>query len=78
MVTEHPLGEAALVGCRYLVGSGLAGWGLQPRRCAWLRVGWDDKTRAQRLHRVVGLSRFRPGCRSVASVGLVATDDGAG
>ena len=24
MVTEHPLGKAALVGCRYLVGSGLA------------------------------------------------------
>ena len=73
MVTERPLGKAALVGCRYLVGSGLAGWGLQPRRCAWRRVtaGRDDKTRAQRLHRVVGLSRFRPGCRGVAIVGPV-------
>ena len=76
MVTEHPLGKAALVGCRYLVGSGLAGWSLQPRRR--VTAGWDGKTRAQRLHRVVGSSRFRPGCRSVAIVGPVATDNGAG
>ena len=34
-----------------------------------MTAGWDDKTRAQRLHRVVGLSRFLPGidCRNLAS-----------
>ena len=80
MVTEHPLGKAALVGyqCRYLVGSahgwlGGVGFAASALRLAprdrW--IGWDDKTRAQRLHRVVGLSRFliRPGidCRNLAS-----------
>ena len=79
-LTEHPLGKAALVGaqCRYLLGSWLAPWGLQPRLCAWHRAtaGWDDEMREQRLHRVVGLSRFRPACRSVASAEpVVAAQD---
>ena len=80
MITEHPLGKAALVGyqCRYLVGSshgwlGAVGFAASARRLAardrW--IGWDDKMRERRLHRIVGLSRFliRPGivCRNLAS-----------
>ena len=81
MVTEHPLGKAALVGCRYLVGSAHGWLGGVGFAASALRLAPRDRwlgRRAQRLHRVVGLSRFRPGCRSVAIVGPVATDNGAG
>ena len=70
MVTEQPLGKAAPVGprCRCELVAGSARWGL-PLRCGVrcrATVGWDDKTRERRLHRIVGLNRFRPGivCRA--------------
>ena len=76
MITEHPLGKAVLVGCRYLVDSshgwlGAVGFAASARRLAardnW--IGWDDDRRRTCLHRVACMSRFLPGveCRNLAS-----------
>ena len=80
MVTEHPLGKAALVSprCRCELVAGSARWGLPLRRGVRCRaiVGWDEKTRELHLHRIVGLNRFRPAivCRAsrVPSLSLQA------
>lgn len=80
MIREHPRGAGPLVGrqLRYLVGSdhgwlgGLAFSSAARRledRERW--IGWDDATRGNFLHTVVGMSRFliRPDvrCRNLAS-----------
>lgn len=80
-VVEHPFGKAILVNpqCGYLVGSshgwlGVVGFAASVRRLAahdyW--IGWDDKTQERRLHRIIGLNRFRSGivCRNFASQAL--------
>jgi hypothetical protein len=86
MQKEHPQGAGALVGAqlRYLIGSEhgwLGGFGFAASalrladRDDW--IGWDDATRREQLHRVVGMSRFliRPSvnCANLAShvLGLV-------
>ena len=80
MAQEHPQGAGPLVGrqLRYLIGSDhgwLGGLGFAAAalklaaREQW--VGWDDATRVQQLHRVVGMSRYliRPQvqCHNLAS-----------
>ena len=79
MQAEHPQGASALVGAqlRYLIDSEhgwLGGFAFAASalhladRDSWIR--WDDETRRQQLHRVVGMSRFliRPsGCANLAS-----------
>jgi Domain of unknown function (DUF4338)/Transposase Tn5 dimerisation domain/Transposase DNA-binding len=80
MQAEHPQGAGALVGAqlRYLIGSEhgwLGGFGFAASalhladRDRW--IGWDDATRREQLHRVVGMSRFliRPSvnCANLAS-----------
>jgi hypothetical protein len=80
MSAEHPQGAGALVGAqlRYLIGSEhgwLGGFGFAASalfladRDRW--IGWDDATRREQLHRVVGMSRFliRPSvnCANLAS-----------
>lgn len=80
MQAEHPQGAAALVGAqlRYLIGSEhgwLGGFGFAASalhladRDRW--IGWDDATRREQLHRVVGMNRFliRPSisCANLAS-----------
>jgi len=86
MQAEHPQGAGPLVGAqlRYLIGSEhgvLGGFGFAASalcladRDRW--IGWDDATRREQLHRVVGMSRFliRPSvaCANLAShvLGLV-------
>lgn len=67
MLCEHPQGAGPLVGAqmRYLIGSehgwlGGLGFGAAAIQLAdrdqW--IGWDDQTRRERLHRIVGMSRF--------------------
>jgi hypothetical protein len=67
MLCEHPQGAGPLVGAqmRYLIGSehgwlGGLGFGAAAIQLAdrdqW--IGWDVATRRQRLHRIVGMSRF--------------------
>ena len=67
MLCEHPQGAGPLVGAqmRYLIGSeygwlGGLGFGAAAIQLAdrdqW--IGWDVATRRERLHRVVGMSRF--------------------
>ena len=68
MITEHPLGNAALVGYQCRVGSshgwlGAVGFAASARRLAprdrW--ICWDDETRERRLHRIVDRFLIRPG-----------------
>ncbi len=67
MLCEHPQGSGPLVGAqmRYLIGSehgwlGGLGFGAAAIQLAdrdqW--IGWDPQTRRERLHRIVGMSRF--------------------
>jgi len=67
MLCEHPQGAGPLVGAqmRYLIGSehgwlGGLGFGAAAIQLAdrdqW--IGWDVATRRERLHRIVGMSRF--------------------
>ena len=67
MLCEHPQGAGPLVGAqmRYLIGSehgwlGGLGFGAAAIQLAardqW--IGWDLQTRRERLHRIVGMSRF--------------------
>lgn len=80
MLGEHPQGAGPLVGTqiRYLIGSEhgwLGGFGFAASalkladRERW--IGWDEATRRQHLHRVVGMNRFliRPSvrCQNLAS-----------
>jgi hypothetical protein len=83
MLCEHPQGAGPLVGAqmRYLIGSehgwlGGLGFAAAALRLAdrdqW--IGWDNATRQQHQHRVVGMSRFliRPSvrCHNLASRAL--------
>ena len=80
MLCEHPQGAGPLVGAqmRYLIGSehgwlGGLGFGAAAIQLAdrdqW--IGWDNQTRREQLHRIVGMSRFliRPSvrCHNLAS-----------
>ena len=78
---EHARGAACHAGhqLRYLIGSahgwlGAVGFAAPAQhlaaRDAW--IGWDRETRAQHLHRVLGMSRFliRAPCRNLASKAL--------
>ena len=78
---EHARGAACHAGhqLRYLIGSahgwlGAVGFAAPAQhlaaRDAW--IGWDRETRAQHLHRVLGMSRFliRTPCRNLASKAL--------
>lgn len=80
MLCEHPQGAGPLVGrqIRYLVKSDHGWLGGLAFAAAALKladrdrwIGWDDATRGEHLHRVVGMSRFliRPSvrCHNLAS-----------